>query len=336
MKQLKSIHYLRAIAALMVVIFHIYATGRLTTVRVAELEWLRGGVDLFFVISGFVMVRSTAGRDLTPRQFLTERIQRIVPLYWVATLAAMASIKGEWLLKLGSLLFIPVASPYRQYMQPVVAPGWTLNYEMFFYVLFALTLLAAERHRLWLMLAALGGVILIGLNFQADALAQFYGRPLVLEFVLGMMIARFKIECPVIMIPVGFALMYLLLPMLSDRLYSLGLPAAMVVAGALRAEARLPELKFPALLGDASYSIYLFHMPPIVMLASVWPLVGMGPVAFGLASFVMALAVGCSLHYILERPIIRYFASRRSLRMDFPSEPNPAMPIALPARHSRL
>jgi exopolysaccharide production protein ExoZ len=323
MQQLLSIHYLRAVAAMMVVIFHIYQTGHLIPRHIPEMEFLTGGVDIFFVISGFVMVRSTQGREITPIQFLTTRVQRIVPLYWIATLAAAVSIQGEWLRKIASFFFIPVINPEDGLLQPIVEAGWTLNYEMFFYLLFAVTLLLTERHRIWAVGGVLLGLVLLGWNNEPGSISHFYARPIMLEFFFGMLIAQYNIKCPAIMVPIGFGLMYLLLPILSDRALSLGLPAALIVAGVLSAETKLPSWKLPSLIGDASYSIYLFHIPPlafVVMLSRQFSLSG---VSFGILALALILVVSIGIHIVIEKPIIRYFG-RLKMRNKAEAQPLPA------------
>ena len=106
------------------------------------------GVDIFFVVSGFIMVVTTMKRDMAPGEFLLHRIARIVPVYWVVTILLFAIVmygfkpvgimrmQPDWLAK--SLLFIPFDRDGR--VEPIISVGWTLNYEMFFYLLFALGL----------------------------------------------------------------------------------------------------------------------------------------------------------------------------------------------------
>lgn len=79
----------------MVCIWHIFANTEFMLGDVYSVFWMQGGVDIFFVISGFVMVSSTSGRSVSPGRFLTQRIQRIVPLYWIATLVVMFQMPGQ-------------------------------------------------------------------------------------------------------------------------------------------------------------------------------------------------------------------------------------------------
>ena len=105
-------------------------------------------MDLFFVISGFVIFSLTEHQVIGPRRFLLDRLARIAPLYWLATLLAFTAVSlglplygcsSDPLLLLKSLLFIPAYSP-NGHLWPTLLLGWTLNYEMFFYLLFAVFL----------------------------------------------------------------------------------------------------------------------------------------------------------------------------------------------------
>ena len=124
--------------------------------RLGEPYFGASGVDLFFVISGFIMVVTTSRTEFTPQKFFLLRSIRVVPLYWLATLAWIAykvfehSFQGVYPAAIAkSLLFIPYSSPgFPRGVWPILANGWTLNYEMFFYALFALSLAAPARVRL--------------------------------------------------------------------------------------------------------------------------------------------------------------------------------------------
>ncbi len=132
-----SIQTLRALAALSVLFYHESST-KFTVGAV--------GVDIFFVISGFIM--GTIGYRETPLDFMMKRIIRIVPLYWLVTAAVclVSLIPGvfhqfscDLPSLLQSLFFIPYVNQ-AGHIEPLMVPGWTLNYEMFFYAVFAVGL----------------------------------------------------------------------------------------------------------------------------------------------------------------------------------------------------
>lgn len=312
MQQYRSIHYLRGLAAIMVCIFHIFANTKFLLDDIYGVWWMQGGVDIFFVISGFVMVSSTSGRAVSPGRFLTQRIQRIVPLYWFATLVVMLQIPGQWGLKIQSLLFIPAMNPKVGMIQPILEPGWTLNYEMFFYLAFACSLFLKEAYRFLAIASLFLGLWLWGVMMQNGDLVGFYSRPIVMEFVLGMAIAKFGLRLPRLAVPIGLLAMFALQSTGFDRVLIFGLPAALIVAGALSAEDRLPKWQLANLMGSASYSIYLFHLLVLGAVISLWPYGGEGkPMFVGIALGFMLLA-GCGIYWALERPLIAFFASLRS------------------------
>lgn len=282
----------------------------------AHVYWMRGGVDIFFVISGFVMVRSTSSRDISPGEFMAQRVQRIVPLYWIATVAAMMQVQGQWSLKLHSLFFIPAMNPKINMVQPILEPGWTLNYEMFFYLIFSLSLFLKESYRFIAVSTLFALLLIVGKFVEGGVLFEFYCRPIVIEFILGMAIAKYGIRLPLAAVPFGLFIMFFLQSTAMDRVYALGIPAMLVVAGALSAEDRLPKWKLADILGSASYSIYLFHLLALGIIVQIWPYLDFGKEIFVIASFGFILLIGCGIYWVLERPIIGFFSSRRHRHKD--------------------
>ncbi|QGY05717.1 acyltransferase [Methylobacterium mesophilicum SR1.6/6] len=152
------------------------------------------GVDVFFVLSGFIMFVSTSGRGETAGRFLLRRAARVVPVYWLVTvglaLIAMTGLKpigimefrAEYLLQ--SLLFVPFSRG--GYIEPLVSVGWTLNYEMFFYAAFAGLLLVPMLAQRALAAGALfAGLMLLGLLPGPGFYWAFYTKPIVVEFAAG-------------------------------------------------------------------------------------------------------------------------------------------------------
>lgn len=312
MQQFHSIHYLRAVAALMVVVLHIHTGIEFMRPSAGDMGWLRGGVDIFFIISGFVMVKSTAGKPVLPREFFIRRCQRIVPLYWLATLVMMTAIEGEFLFKFGSMFFVPMANPDSGALEPVVEPGWTLNYEMFFYLLFAVSLLLAEKWRFWALAAALVSLAALSVIIPRDGILGFYSNPILLEFLFGMAIAKFAIRGSVLLIPFGFAAMYFLHPLLDSRVLSLGVPAALIIIGAVGSEPKVRAYRPLNVLGDASYSIYIFHLLALGIFVKHWAGLGLADAYFAPVAIIFVVVLAVALHWFLERPIIAYFARRHA------------------------
>jgi exopolysaccharide production protein ExoZ len=220
-KHLISIQYLRGVAAMMVVFHHAMAAAPWLTATGVSIQAGARGVDIFFVISGFIMY--SAARSQTVGEFVWRRCTRVIPLYWIATMAfllyAVAVTKGralspETMAHVGqSLLFIPhwsLSDPSKAW--PYLVPGWTLNYEMFFYGIFALGL--ATGRVVLLPTLTICALTMIGFVVApTGAAAVTYTSPLMLEFLAGIWIAvlheRGLLRRVGWMLPVGFACLLL-------------------------------------------------------------------------------------------------------------------------------
>lgn len=310
---LVSIQDLRAFAASAVMLFHLKLLG----VGFA-------GVDVFFVISGLIM--GTVGVRETPATFLRRRLVRIAPLYWIVTgltcalsllPGAMRSFRFDATSLAKSLLFIPYRNGDGDIL-PLLVPGWTLNYEMFFYIVFA-ALLAFRRPRakaiaLLLVLGGVGAIV----PFQ-DPVAATFTSPLLVEFAAGLALSIANpirgglLGALVLMLGLGgFAAM----AVAGDlgitgigRVLWLGIPAMLVVAGALAIEraGKWPRIPGAKAIGDASYSLYLTHGLVLAATARI-------ALHLGLNRWLeMALGVGVSflvavlIYNSFERPAIRWF-----------------------------
>ncbi len=335
-QQFIGIQALRFVAAMLVVLMHIDQTILLRTPGAATGHYWTGGsagVDIFFVISGFVMTVSAApspadsrARCSTAWVFLKRRFVRIAPLYWfytllkalvllaVPSLALRSSLDGGHLA--ASMLFIPALN-HRGLIQPVLPVGWTLNFEMLFYLVFAAAIAGGWGRIRFCLLVFL--LIWAGAQFfpQAVPLA-FYGHTLLFEFILGMGVAYICVNMPHIAPPAGLlaaaAGVAFILGMgwgfSADRLSTWGVGAALLVLGTVWLEpwtARLPMASRLAFLGDASYSIYLSHT--FVVPAGVLALHELGMLGvldtLGIVALVAVavVALGCPLHVWLERPL---------------------------------
>ncbi|WP_158811924.1 acyltransferase [Beijerinckia sp. L45] len=343
MAQIRSIQALRAGAALLVTLGHLeHEAASLPSASASGfapilVDLTGAGVDLFFVISGFVMVYASHdlfARPQAARLFLTRRIARIVPIYWLVTSLFLVVMAGSHVLSsaaptfgeiVKSYLFIPYLPQGGDMMQPVYKLGWTLNYEMFFYVVFTGTLVLPQRAAVAAIAAAFSALVALGLWLApAPGVLAFWSHPIVLEFVLGAVVAlayRDGLRFP----PVaagglllaglcGFAATTLLGLDAHGLLRPLlwGLPAALIFVGSVLSLARLPS--WPVVgwlvgLGDASYAIYLLH-PLIVRglrvgfdkthasdVLSPWVFIALG------LTLVVPLAM--IVHRGIERPLTR-------------------------------
>lgn len=331
-QDLLSVQYLRALAAMMVVLVHV--EGHLTRLGYVG-GWppaLHGGVDIFFVTSGFIMWVTTVKRTLTPSQFLRFRLQRILPLYWIITTLAVAlmvvlptlyqSGQLSFVHVLTSYLFIPSEHPLLHTMVPVLLPGWTLNYEMFFYLIFAGCLWLAPNRRILVLIGILVGLAVLH-RFVPDqwTIASYWTEDIILEFafgaLLGVLYARGRTIPDALALGlfiVGalcmIAAQYVVLP----RSVGSGVPAVMILAGAIYLERNHELGRWSALgaLGDASYSLYLVHGLTLSFARQVWQRVGLAETPDSFPMFVVfALAVSCLLalltYRLVERPLLAAF-----------------------------
>ena len=315
-----AVQYLRGVAALLVVFHHVRNPGNGLFDPIAHWQFGQAGVDLFFLISGYIMY--SVARDQRAGDFLWRRVVRIVPLYWIATFFLYFQIaigfpgvlpSAEVLVK--SLLFVP---HYHYHtageIWPFLIPGWTLNYEMFFYLIFAAGL--AFRQVLPVVLLVGGGLIaggqLIPFNVP-NALLATYTSPIITEFFQGMLIAlvhqRRSLAQWWALLPIGVMMLAVFGNLDAPRLLIWGLPMTLVLIGALAIEdgGALPSWPQLHRLGDASYSIYLTHGFAIQAALLIWWRVPFeGWLQF--AIFTPVAVIGCAVagvlvyHYV-ERPI---------------------------------
>jgi exopolysaccharide production protein ExoZ len=339
LKQLYSIQYVRALAALAVVLAHTATNGSGNAFRIGL-----AGVDIFFVISGFVMWITTASRAQTPAEFIANRIARIVPMYWLVTLSvvvAAACVPALFSTPkidaghiVASLLFIPSWSPFNGKLWPVLGQGWTLNYEMFFYAVFALVLFMPRRLRLAALSMAFCGLALSGVFYAGNnPLLLVYTDSLMLEFLAGIflgvayernLLPSWRLGCGLSVAGIALLLTAALTSTSSPRIVVFGIPAVCLVLGLVAIEARrgIWFSRVAATLGDASYSIYLTHGLFISALAKGAP--ALNPVLFVAICPIVAAAAGVLIWKYLERPLTS--ALRRHLARQRQLKPVPALP----------
>jgi exopolysaccharide production protein ExoZ len=282
MNKLYGVQYLRAAAAIGVVVFHAAErSGGHFVIGAA-------GVDVFFVISGFIMWTISQRRPVSPLHFFGDRLKRIVPAYWLATAAmVLGGLIGAFPNLtltaghvLGSFFFIPHHSPNGGEIWPVLVQGWTLNYEMFFYAVFAITLLLRNEARFLF----LSGIFVLlagaGLAFRFEnPLLVTYTNPALLEFVLGLVIGKLwlagKMPSP------GAGIVFIVISVCGFTVvgttysgfnpFVLGPLAGLLLIGTLALEKAklMPRSKWATYVGDGSYIIYLWHTFAISVTAKI-------------------------------------------------------------------
>lgn len=343
----RNIQGLRAIAALMVLTSHLFWDMPPMRAHWAKAWFVAigpSGVDIFFVISGFIIYhvsrRSAAraaavGRGRALYEFAMKRVIRIYPLYWVVF--ASASVMMIWLPPASTFLKKPQAEliflidsipNFR------VQAAWTLTFEVYFYAVTALSLvLFPKRIYLgWIAWFGLIGVMtLLATVFGLGIPLDYVFAPILLEFLLGIGIgvliergeARFRLAA------IGLGVAWLLLgslPLREDggraalsyllRLGCWGLPAALIVYGTAAFELGKRRIMPAALqyLGNASFSIYLWHAVIFIGVAAVFDALGwVGVVDRSLLALVMGLiglGVGLLSYHVVEKPLLRVLGRR--------------------------
>ncbi|MBJ3785148.1 acyltransferase family protein [Devosia sediminis] len=332
--KINAIQSLRAGAAILVLVSHALLYPLVEqSLAFGRLGWL--GVILFFVVSGFIMVAVTGEGRFEARSFLRRRLLRVVPLYWAFTLlAALLALllphvfkttvfDGQQLLL--SLAFIPFYNPASHGLHPLYKLGWTLNYEMFFYVSFALLAVLTARRRVMVLTLAYSALSLAGLLLHPESpIPAFYTSFMPLAFVAGAWLGLAHIEgrlqrlatWPVLLLAtIGLAGLiegfWLDRGVVEDASAFLGFLAFACAAVALFVglEHRLPRVRLLEQLGDASYSIYLVHIFAVGAVAGVLLRLvddGNGLVVGGAVALAIAggLVLGWMLYTLVEKPLM--------------------------------
>ena len=332
--QLLSIQYLRGLAALSVLGTHALQWP-LTEINMGLLKTGRLGVDVFFVISGLIITTIAGDGRFNPRDFLIRRAFRIVPAYWAATLlitilavaipsqfrTTVPTIEG--LVK--SLLFIPSLEP----KAPLLLLGWTLNFEVFFYLLFASLFFLGSRARTLVLLAIFACLVAIG-QFVTGLghVKAIYTSPSLVGFSFGMILAQayrhpsFARLCQQLRWAAFAAPCVLLvafyvvdwggaeeIALWKHLLMSLTALSIVLLGLNYEAAGQIAYSKPFKYVGDISYSVYLFHLFSV---GAIWAVAKRlfdihQPFAYlGCATLVIlaGLASGAVCHHFIERPFM--------------------------------
>ena len=349
--KLPNIQILRAVAALAVVFYH-------TGIETSELckasgwecklgDWLGAlGVSLFFIISGFIMVVTSwnhFGKAGASKEFMKRRLYRIAPLYWVLTTATLCGILvAPWIFNAPMLRFDYLAGSYLFWpvmrddglIRPVMKLGWTLNYEMFFYLVFA----AALLFRRWAGLAFAVFVLIAMMTLRATGVfagsataLQFWSDPIVLNFVIGIAAGIFYMKglrikaraslflCLVAITGIfavemnSVALRGISEDSFVSRLIVAGPMAVLFLAASFGRQLTSSSvwMRSALLLGDASYSLYLVHPFALRGTRAMWlKLVGADASVglFYVLCATLAVVAGVMCYLVIERPVARFFA----------------------------
>ncbi len=347
--RIDSLQIIRAFAAILVVICHIWNDGWLSP---AVVELGSFGVDLFFVLSGFIMCLtvklSGRSKEANAGHFLLKRIVRIFPIYVICAVPLLVfNIKAEGLkdafFYIGNIFLLPSFTENLDY-RLVLGPGWTLVYEMLFYYIFAMFMLLSDRKKILLPLIAvcLTFIVFIFRIFDLQGpqrgwvnASYILGDTLLINFVLGIVCffiyeaLRDKIKLHVsssllVLLVMCTLAAYLYTVCGLPRLFAYGLPAFVSVSlftltqmGAIENK----SMKILIFTGDASYSIYLTHYyfaffkPKLVNKSSFFNVdFSIFLNLLDISLVVGAVVGGCLFYRWIEKPIITYSSKGFSLK----------------------
>ncbi|WP_159715493.1 acyltransferase family protein [Geminicoccus flavidas] len=329
-----TLQFLRLIAASMVVVGHSWHEavdlGITTVSDLPRPDWFHfgGGVDIFFILSGFVMYllgRNGFGMPGFSATFLKRRLQRIVPPYWFftsLTLGAMLIFASRMnhtdigsAHVVASYLFFPWPDAFGK-LQPILGIGWTLNYEMFFYVIFSIALLAPRHIGIPVLVLTFMALTALGQFLDLPGPLKFWCDPIILEFLYGAALAHLYLKGVRWPNAVGAAVVLAGFMMLAYchsngwtsgpiRFLGAGLPSLVITAGfALCPEPkRSPLNNLLRFGGDASYVLYLSHIFTINVIGLFWHRLHLeGGGIFIALSFVASVVVAAILHRLIEQP----------------------------------
>lgn len=309
------------------------------------------GVDLFFVISGFVMVHTMRRKPVFAGAFFLNRIIRVVPLYWLLTLAVFAiAIVMPSLLQatsaspaelVRSLLFIPFVKS-NGLVAPVLFVGWTLNYEMFFYLLFTIAIALTGRRLDATVSATIAMIFALNIAGQLWHLKStpwnFFTSSLMFEFAFGILLGwlqPWRAPVPVRWsLSAGAVAMVALIagPLLCPAVPAFcrsGIPAAIIVWAAISAETRGVRLdnRWVQLVGAASYSLYLTHPFALQAFGHVSARIGRPVIALVLTPVALATAIVIAIivHRLIERPMTDWLRAKSHHQLPVVEKAEPAV-----------
>jgi exopolysaccharide production protein ExoZ len=333
-----SLQILRGFAASMIVIGHnTYSTTTLAggSAKFPLFGWsplLSTGVDIFFVLSGFIMML-VAEKKPSRSEFLASRVARVVPIYWFYTLLLVVAaiivpsilrwtaLTPELVLK--SLFFIPYHHPVDGKIQPLLVQGWTLHYEMLFYIVFAALLTLSAGVRIGVTLLIFAALLALPLVFGSGAaIVDFLSDTIILEFAAGMglhvvyrrgWVTPRSAAAAVVLVAIVWGLgSGALAPLAAGydpqqlRFLFWGIPAVLAVFVFLSLPTPdHPIIRFLRMVGDASYTMYLLHTFIIGTATLIWLRLGLKPgLVFSFGVFPIVIVGSLVAYAVIERPLL--------------------------------
>lgn len=322
MRKLVGIQYLRGFAAIAVLLFHVSEQYQI------PFEIGAARVDIFFVISGFSLWKTTSSNSkISMPDYFWRRFTRVLPLYWIVLGVTFVSANAKPAFFYNhdasienffrSLVFLPLLKDGA--FHPVAVQGWTLSYEVFLYSLLGVLMAVGLRWRLiWTCTTLL---VFVGIGRILD-LGYFgtFASPIILEFAAGALIAyvasqlEFSPGVIVLALPLAIIGFVASQTLIVDwpRVIKWGVPAALLVIAAVGLEPwfRKHPVRLLVYFGDASYSIYLWNIWAGALMTGALLRLPIPTLLRPEIQAVMVLLISCLLYSVIERPLLALFRRR--------------------------
>ena len=355
--RLTSLHFLRALGAIFIVVSHSHGLirKRFESLEFTEYFWQveQGytkvfgaiGVDLFLVLSGFFAFYTTWNRKQDAIDFLKKRVIRIYPIWWVGlacllilSLVPGASAHYSFYQVFNSILLNPIYIDGS--IKPILEIGWTLHYIVFYYL--AITLLIYMKLKsiqiLKILTITFTCLSIVGIFIDTStAIIEVITNSRTLAFALGGWLAFIVIEKPikwrysytVMVLTVTSLLVVSFVFIDSWRLSAPTLFSRSTIAFFIILlfvfQPKLKNFKYPKvfnLCGDASYSIYLFHMFPLMIVSGLWKRGILLPPNFLPPFFTWFILIclgvlsGVIAYWVFEKPIFSYLKNKLTKQVE--------------------
>ncbi|EPY4221797.1 TPA: acyltransferase [Klebsiella pneumoniae] len=333
--QINSIQILRGIAALVVLLSHAnHKTVQLGIQDANIFSWGGIGVDIFFIISGFIMMLVT-NKDSSKLQFISNRIIRIIPAYWTVSFLALGvyliapslvnSSGGQTgIIQSFTLIKIPFDIKF------LVQNGWTLTFEFFFYLTFIFFINRSGSQKVFLTFILFLFIDIVFLS-TGEGIRSFLNDPIKYEFIFGAALfliysgsLKEKVFGLLLIISASFAAK-LFSVSIAVRTIEFGLPALFFVGGLISIEQLLlkykDKIKYPLFLGEISYSLYLIHpfiIQTIAILTKKIFFLQYSPLFYFLV-ILFSMIASCIFHHLIEKKLTMKIKESLVLKSRFKS-----------------
>jgi len=345
-KKIDALQILRALAAILVVINHLWGDSNTNFAQRYGLKYMGDfGVDAFFILSGFIMCYKTREDSRlgvsTAIDFMKRRIERIYPIYLLVLLPFIViyivkTHPANLYNIFGNIFLLPTFTSNPNYLM-MIGPSWTLVYEMFFYAIYALMMMLVSTKRqliffttgLLVFMVTLDNIFALrGPPLGLDNFRYMIGDPLMINFALGCVYAQVFTKLPKLSLSIPLCATLILAIFLmgmwlfrhgTPRLLSFGFTSLFIVfLFSIMRESTGRIYQSLIFIGNASFSIYITHFFFAYSKHYIFAHYSINKDLFGVLYTLIAVAFGCLFYLLIETRVITFFAklhlARRVLR----------------------